>query len=87
MQVGDNSRMSASIERIGLAVLDTDSRIARVLAQRASELGWRSHRLEAAPSAEELARRRVNALVLDPAMLGQEPRAFLERLTVAAPDW
>jgi DNA-binding response OmpR family regulator len=68
-----------------LAILDTDSGFVRVLEKRASDLGWQHRRLEAPPRTEEFVAMRVNALVVDLAMLGPGAWEFLERVCVALP--
>jgi DNA-binding response OmpR family regulator len=68
-----------------LAILDTDSGFVRVLEKRASDLGWQYRRLEAPPRTEEFVAMRVNALVVDLAMLGPGAWDFLERVCAALP--
>jgi DNA-binding response OmpR family regulator len=68
-----------------LAILDTDSGFVRVLVKRAGDLGWQYRRLEAAPRTEEFVAMRVNALVVDLALLGPGAWEFLERVSVALP--
>jgi DNA-binding response OmpR family regulator len=68
-----------------LAILDSDSGFVRVLVKRASDLGWQYRRLEAPPRTEDFVAMRVNALVVDLALLGPEAWEFLERVTVALP--
>jgi DNA-binding response OmpR family regulator len=68
-----------------LAILDTDSGFVRVLEKRASDLGWQHRRLEAPPRPEEFVAMRVNALVVDLALLGSGAWEFLERVSVALP--
>ena len=68
-----------------LAILDSDSGFVRVLVKRADDLGWQYRRLGAAPRVEEFVAMRVNALVVDLALLGQGAWDFLERLTGALP--
>jgi DNA-binding response OmpR family regulator len=70
---------------VRLAILDSDSGFVRVLVKRADDLGWQYRRLEAAPRVEEFIAMRVNALVLDLEMLGQDGWGFLERLSAALP--
>jgi DNA-binding response OmpR family regulator len=70
---------------VRLAILDSDSGFVRVLVKRADDLGWQYRRLEAAPRVEEFIAMRVNALVLDLEMLGQDGWGFLERLSAAMP--
>ncbi len=63
---------------IRLAVLDSDSGFVRVLVNRLESLGWQHRRLEAAPRVEEFVAMRVNALVVDLALLGPAAWDFLE---------
>ena len=70
---------------IRLAILDSDSGFVRVLVKRAEDLGWPYRRLEAAPRVEEFVAMRVNALVVDLALLEQGAWDFLERLSAALP--
>ena len=70
---------------IRLAVLDTDSGFVRVLIKRADDLGWQYRRLEAPPRVEEFVAMRVNALVVDLALLGPGAWDFLERVSTALP--
>jgi len=70
---------------VKLAVLDSDSGFVRVLVNRLEGLGWKYRRLEAAPRVEEFVAMRVNALVVDLALLGPNAWEFLERLTAAMP--
>jgi DNA-binding response OmpR family regulator len=68
-----------------LAILDSDSGFVRVLVKRASDLGWQYRRLEAPPRTEDFVAMRVNALVVDLALLGPGAWEFLERVSVALP--
>ena len=68
-----------------LAVLDTDSGFVQVLVKRADSMGWQVRRLEAPPRPEEFAAMRVNALVVDLALLGPGAWDFLEAVATAAP--
>src|ERR671931_1213434 len=68
-----------------LAILDSDSGFVRVLVKRASDLGWQYRRLEAPPRTEDFVAMRVNALVVDLALLGQGAWEFLERVSGALP--
>jgi DNA-binding response OmpR family regulator len=70
---------------IRIAVLDTDTGFVRVLENRMDSHGWPHLALEAAPRVEELAAMRVDALVVDLALLGHDAWDFLERLAAAAP--
>jgi DNA-binding response OmpR family regulator len=68
-----------------LAILDSDSGFVRVLVNRLEGMGWHYRRLEAPPRVEEFVAMRVNALVVDLALLGPNAWDFLERLTAALP--
>ena len=68
-----------------LAILDSDSGFVRVLVKRASDLGWQLRRLEAAPRTDDLVAMRVNALVVDLALLGPGASDFLERVSDTLP--
>jgi DNA-binding response OmpR family regulator len=68
-----------------IAILDSDSGFVRVLVKRAGDLGWQYRCLEAPPPMEEFVAMRVNALVVDLALLGPGGWEFLERVSVALP--
>ena len=68
-----------------IAILDSDSGFVRVLVKRAGDLGWQHRRLEAPPLVEEFVAMRVNALVVDLALLGPGGWEFLERVSAALP--
>jgi len=68
-----------------LAILDTDSGFVRVLVKRAGDLGWGHRRLEAPPRTDDLVAMRVNAMVLDVALLGPGTWEFLERVSAGLP--
>ena len=70
---------------IRLAILDSDSGFVRVLVKRADDLHWQYRRLEAVPPVEEFVAMRVNAVVVDLALLGQGAWDFLARLSEALP--
>ena len=71
---------------IRLAILDSDSGFVQVLVNRADSMGWQHRRLEAPPRPEEFAAMRVNALVVDLALLGPGAWEFLEAVASAAPS-
>jgi DNA-binding response OmpR family regulator len=68
-----------------IAVLDSDSGFVRVLVKRAGDLGWHYRCLESPPRVEEFVAMRVNALVVDLALLGPGGWEFLERVSAALP--
>jgi DNA-binding response OmpR family regulator len=70
---------------IRLAILDSDSGFVQVLVKRADGLGWQHRRLEAPPRVEEFVAMRVNALVVDLALLREGAWEYLERVATALP--
>jgi DNA-binding response OmpR family regulator len=68
-----------------LAILDSDSGFVRVLVKRASDLGWQHRRMETPPRMEDFVAMRINALVVDLALLGPAAWDYLERVSVALP--
>jgi DNA-binding response OmpR family regulator len=68
-----------------IAILDSDSGLVRVLVKRAGDLGWRYRCLESPPPVDEFVAMRVNALVVDLALLGPGGWEFLERVSAALP--
>jgi DNA-binding response OmpR family regulator len=68
-----------------IAILDSDSGFVRVLVKRAGDLGWQYRCLESPPPVEEFVAMRVNALVVDLALLGPGGWEFLERVSAALP--
>jgi len=70
---------------VRLAILDSDSGFVRVLVNRLEGMGWQYRRLEAAPRVEEFVSMRVNALVVDLALLGPNAWGFVEQLAASMP--
>jgi DNA-binding response OmpR family regulator len=68
-----------------IAVLDSDSGFVRVLVKRATHLGWQHRTLESPPPIEEFVAMRVNALVVELALLGPTAWEFLERVATMLP--
>ncbi|HWC07896.1 MAG TPA: response regulator transcription factor [Solirubrobacterales bacterium] len=69
-----------------LAVIDTDSGFVTVLAKRADAAGWQMRVASGAIPAEELVAMKLNALLVDPALLGDEAWTYLERVCGLLPD-
>src|SRR5947199_6787723 len=78
-------RTVAMSDHLRIAILDTDSGFVQVLARRADDRGWQYRRLEAAPRAEEVVAMRINALVVDLAVLRERGWDYLEQLAIALP--
>jgi DNA-binding response OmpR family regulator len=71
--------------RLRVAVIDRDSGFLRVLANRLDAAGWQ-HRIVPSPvTPEGLVGMRLNALVVDIAMLGAEGWPYLERVSGRLP--
>lgn len=71
---------------IRLAVLDTDSGFVTVLAKRAEAAGWQLRQATGAVPPQELVAMKLNAVLVDPAILGDEGWSYLERLCETLPD-
>ena len=70
---------------IRLAILDSDSGFVQVLVNRAESMGWQQRRLESPPRPDEFAAMRVQALIVDLALLGPKAWEFLEQVAAALP--
>jgi DNA-binding response OmpR family regulator len=77
--------VSAS-QPIRLAVVDTDSGFVTVLAKRAEAAGWQLRHAAGAVPPQELVAMKLNALLLDPAVIGEEGWSYLERVCGLLPD-
>jgi len=79
--------MTPDLDKIRLAVIDTDSGFVKVLTKRLEAAGWQ-HRVVSSPvPPDELVAMKLNALVLDPAVLGGgEGWEYLERVCGMLPD-
>ncbi len=78
--------MTPTSEPLRLAVIDGDSGFVRVLENRLQAAGWRYRVHESTLPPEELVAMRVSALVVDPAYLGVDAEAYLERVCQALPS-
>jgi DNA-binding response OmpR family regulator len=75
-----------SPQTIRLAVIDTDSGFLTVLAKRTEVAGWQLRQVGAAVPPNELVAMKLNALLLDPAVLGEDGWGYLERVCGMLPD-
>jgi DNA-binding response OmpR family regulator len=73
-------------QTIRLAVVDSDSGFLTVLSKRAGAAGWQLRLAGSAIPPEELVSMKLNAVLLDPAVLGDEGWAYLERICGILPD-
>jgi len=73
-------------QTIRLAVIDDDSGFVTVLSKRTEAAGWQQRVLSSAIPPEELVAMKLNALLIDPAVLGDEAWSYLERICGILPD-
>lgn len=74
-----------SQDTIRLAVIDDDSGFVTVLAKRAEARGWQQHNLASGIPPERLVAMKLNALLINPAVLGDDGWSYLERVFGALP--
>jgi DNA-binding response OmpR family regulator len=67
-------------------VIDNDSGFVTVLAKRAGAADWQLHHSTGAVPPRDLVAMKLNALLLDPELLGDESWDYLERIASALPD-
>jgi two-component system response regulator RegX3 len=67
-------------QTIRLAVIDDDSGFVTVLAKRTEAAGWQQRQVSSAIPPEELVAMKLNALLLDPTVLGEESWDYIERV-------
>ncbi|HET8863498.1 MAG TPA: response regulator transcription factor [Solirubrobacterales bacterium] len=75
-----------SQQTIRLAVIDNDSGFVTVLAKRTEAAGWQQRTLGGAIPPEEMVAMKLNALLVDPAVLGDDSWSYLERICGMLPD-
>jgi DNA-binding response OmpR family regulator len=68
-----------------VAVLDTDSGFLQVLGKRLERLGWEHRVLASAVPTDTVVAMRLNAIVIDLAVLGPQAWEYLEKLCAALP--
>jgi len=73
-------------QTIRLAVIDDDSGFVTVLSKRTSTAGWQQRVLSSAIPPEELVAMKLNALLVDLAVLGDDAWGYLERVCEMLPD-
>src|SRR3984885_8689593 len=82
---GAQAAPQRSRNRLRLAVIDRDPGFMQVLANRLDSLGWDHRALSSAVTADALVAMRLNALVVDLAVLGPGSWEYLERLCARLP--
>ncbi len=80
------SKMSAETATFRVAIIDDDSGFVHVLAKRLEGAGCQQRTLSGPVPVEELAAMRLNALVVDPVLLGALAWDFIERVCGMLPD-
>ncbi len=75
-----------SPQTIRLAVIDDDSGFVTVLAKRTEAAGWQQRQVSSAIPPEELIAMKLNAVLLDISVLGDEGWAYVERVCGMLPD-
>jgi DNA-binding response OmpR family regulator len=73
-------------QTIRLAVIDDDSGFVTVLSKRTEAAGWQQRQVASAIPPEELVAMKLNALLVDPAVLGEDGWLYLERVCGMLPD-
>jgi DNA-binding response OmpR family regulator len=71
---------------VRLAVIDNDSGFVTVLAKRADAAGWQLRVGSSAIPPQDLVAMKLNALLFDPSLLGEEGGTYLERICGLLPD-
>ena len=78
--------MSAQTSTLRVAIIDDDTGFVHVLVKRLDSAGCQHRTLSGPVPAEELAAMRLNALVVDPVLLGPLGWDFIERVCGMLPD-
>jgi two-component system response regulator RegX3 len=73
-------------QTIRLAVIDDDSGFVTVLAKRTEAAGWQQRQVACAIPPQELIAMKLNAILLDPAVLGDDGWAYIEHVCGMLPD-
>src|SRR5215216_6423971 len=78
-------RTAADAAPLRLAVIDTDSGFLQVLTKRLERLSWEHRVLASAVPVETVVAMRLNAIVIDLAVLGPQAWEYLEKLCASLP--
>jgi DNA-binding response OmpR family regulator len=82
----DGARHLNPQQTIRLAVVDDDSGFVTVLSKRTEAAGWQQRLLSSTIPPEELVAMKLNALLIDLSVLGDEAWDYLERVCGMLPD-
>jgi DNA-binding response OmpR family regulator len=90
VNAGDSAAVGSeplrTIGAIRLAIIDNDSGFVTVLTKRTEAAGWQHRLLASAAPPEDLVAMKLNALVIDLAVLGDDRWDYLERICGMLPD-
>jgi DNA-binding response OmpR family regulator len=75
-----------SQQTIRLAVIDDDSGFVTVLAKRTEAAGWQQRTLAGPIPPDELVAMKLNALLIDPSILGEDGWGYLEQVCAMLPE-
>ncbi|MEX0620442.1 MAG: response regulator transcription factor [Solirubrobacterales bacterium] len=78
--------MSQASSTLRVAVIDDDSGFIRVLTNRMNSAGWQHRVLASAVPPQELVAMKVNAVLVDISVMGEEAWSYLERICGLLPD-
>jgi DNA-binding response OmpR family regulator len=78
--------MSSGRAPLRVAVIDTDSGFIRVLSNRMDSVGWQYRVLASGVPPEDLVAMKINAVVLDPDVVGEGGWEYLEKICGLLPD-
>lgn len=78
--------MNEAREALRVAVIDSESAFIRVLTNRFESAGWRYRVMSTAVPPQELVAMKLNAVVVDLAVLGEDAWGYLERISGLLPD-
>ena len=73
-------------QTIRLAVIDDDSGFVTVLAKRTEAAGWQQRTLAGPIPPEELVAMKLNALLIDPSILGEDAWSYLGQVCAMLPE-
>jgi DNA-binding response OmpR family regulator len=78
--------MNEGREQLRVAVLDDDSGLIQVLSNRFEALGWQYRLISTPVPPQELVAMKLNAIVVDPRLLGEASWTYLERICGLLPE-
>jgi DNA-binding response OmpR family regulator len=84
-RAGSQPHAQRAQNRLRLAVIDRDAGFMQVMANRLDTLGWEQRMLSSPVTTDSLVAMRLNALVLDVAVLGPSSWEYLERVCAQLP--